>query len=105
MTEERWLQVKNQIKTSFGIEDEYSEDLDPGYAEVLEFNGPSAKMKVKFVVRPKFLDKKTSYSNRAGSNVKVDYVYSEEEFVSHMEVYNWSEDKDGWIKVEGEALF
>jgi len=105
MTFERWQEIKNTIKVNFGIEDEYQEDLEPGLAEAIEFNGPQGKMLARFVTKPKLLDKKTSFSNRAGSDVKVDYVYSDNEVVSYLEIYTWSEDKEYWVKLEAENLF
>jgi len=105
MTKERWQEIKANIKENFGIEDNYEQDLEPGIAELIEFTGPEGKMLLRFITKPKLLDKKTSFSNRAGSDVKVDYVYSEDETVSYLEVYSWSEDKDDWIKLDAEALF
>lgn len=74
-------------------------------AEVMEFNSPVGKMKLKYVTRPRLLDKKTGYSNRIGSNVKVDYVYSDTETVSHMEAYQWSDTRADWQKFSAESLF
>lgn len=105
MTTERWQDIKAQIKQNFGIEDEYTEELDPGMAEVLEFIGPQGKMQVRFVTKPRVLDKKTMYSNRPGSDVRVDYVFSDTEFSSHLEVFIWSEARGDWQKMDGEALF
>lgn len=105
MTKEKWQEIKAGIKEKFGIEDEYEEDLEPGFAEVVEFNGPNGSMLARFVTKPKMLDKKTSFSNRAGSDVKVDYVFSDKEFVSYLEIYNWSEDKEEWQKLESADLF
>jgi hypothetical protein len=105
MTKERWQEIKANVKENLGIEDEYEQDLDPGIAEVLEFTGPEGQMLIRFVTKPKLLDKKTSFSNRAGSDVKVEYVFSEDEFVSYLEVYKWSEAKDDWEKIDSEALF
>ncbi|RJQ35583.1 hypothetical protein C4566_00290 [Candidatus Parcubacteria bacterium] len=105
MTKERWAEVKKQIKDQFNIREEYEEDLDPGLAEVLEFDGPTTLMKVRYVTKPKLLDKKTTYSNRAGSNVKVDYVFSDDEFISHLEVYTLSVDTNDWEKIEAQSLF
>lgn len=105
MTTERWQEIKANIKQNFSIEDNYEEDLEPGIAELIEFIGPQGRTLLRFVTKPKLLDKKTSFSNRAGSDVKVDYVYSDEETVSYLEVYNWSEDKDDWIKLDVEASF
>lgn len=105
MTKERWQEIKLQIKDSFGLDNEYEEALNPGTAEVLEFKGPQGKMKVRFVEKPRVLDKKTAYSNRIGSGVKVDYVYSETDFVSHLEIFVWSEERNDWQKLEVQSLF
>lgn len=105
MNKERWQEIKNQVKQNFELVDEYEEDLDPGIAQVLEFVGPSGQTKVRFVSRPKLLDKKTSYSNRAGSDVKVDYVYSSEESVNYLEAFVWSDDNGAWQKLNIESLF
>ena len=63
------------------------------------------KMKVRFVTKPKLLDKKTSYSNRIGSGVKVDYVFSDKESVSHLEVFQWSDESNDYKKIEAENIF
>jgi|SRR3989339_838470 len=105
MTKSRWQEIKAQLKKNFEIFDEYQEDLDPGEAEIVEFAGPQGKMMAKFVTRPKVLDKKTTYSNRAGSGVRVDYVYSEEDFVTYLEAFVFSEERDEWQKLEIENLF
>jgi hypothetical protein len=105
MTETKWKEIKHRIRENFEISDEYEEDMDPGTSEALEFDGPQGKMKVRFVVKPKMLDKKTEYSNRVGSNVKVEYVYSEDEFVSYLQAFVWSDAANDWQKIESEALF
>ncbi len=105
MTTERWQEIKAQIRADFELIEEYQEDLDPGVAEVVEFNGPSAKMKLKYVTRPKLLEKRTGYSNRIGSNVNVDYIYSTSETTSHLEAWQWSEGRGDWEKFSAQALF
>jgi len=105
MTKEKWKEIKIHINNSFGIIEESKEDLDPGVAEIVEFDGPKGRMLLRFVSKPKVLDKKTSYSNRAGSAVKVDYVFSDTEFSSHLELYLWSEEKDEWSKIDAESIF
>jgi hypothetical protein len=105
MNSERWQEVKKQIQQNFSVLDDYDEDLEPGIAEVLEFEGPQGQMKVKYVTRPKLLDKKTSYSNRIGSGVDVKYVFSDDEFVSHLEVYVMSAETNDWQKIEAQSLF
>ena len=105
MTKERWEDIKTNIKQNFEIKDEYEQELDPGIAELIEFIGPKGRMLVSFSTKPKLLDKKTSFSNRAGSDVKVEKVYSESEMDSYFDAYTWSEPKDDWIKLDSEALF
>lgn len=105
MTNERFQEIKANIKENFVLEDEYQEDLDPGIAENLQFVGPQGKMLLRFVTRPKLLDKKTTFSNRAGSDVKVDYVYSQDETSSHLEIYRWLDDKEDWEKIDSDSLF
>lgn len=105
MNIDRWKEIKINIKNTFDVIEEYEEDLDPGTADVVEFDGPNGKMQIRFVTKPKMLDKKTSYSNRAGSAVKVDYVFSETEFTSHIEAYIWSDSDQEWKKMEAESLF
>ncbi|PWB38405.1 MAG: hypothetical protein C3F02_03560 [Parcubacteria group bacterium] len=105
MTKERWQEIVAQIKTGFSVEEQYQEDLDPGQAEIIEFSGPAGRIRLRFVTRPKLLDKKTAYSNRIGSGVNVDYVYSDSETVSHMEAYRWSDVRSDWEKFSAEDLF
>lgn len=105
MTIDRWQEVKAEIKSKFTIEAAYEEDLDPGAAEVLEFSGNMGKVKVKFITRPKVLDKKTSYSNRPGGAIRVDYVFSEDESVSYLEAYIWQGERATWQKIESESIF
>lgn len=105
MTKERWEELKREIKNKFEITDEYREDLEPGEADVVEFNGPTGQIKVRYVTKPKLLDKKTTYSNRVGSGVKVDYVFSDSEFVSHVEAYTLSPETNEWQKIEAQTLF
>jgi len=105
MTKERWEELKREIKNKFEITDEYREDLEPGEADVVEFNGPMGQIKVRYVTKPKLLDKKTTYSNRVGSGVKVDYVFSDSEVVSHVEAYILSPETNEWQKIEAQTLF
>ena len=105
MTPDRWQEVKTLIENQFKVLDNYSEDLDPGTSEVIEFESPLGKLKACFVKRPKMLDKKTSYSNRVGSEVSVDYVFSEDETVSPLEVFKWDDAKDDWTEFSDSNMF
>ena len=105
MTKEKWQDIKKIIRSKFSIENEYEEDLSPGKAEVLEFNGPLGLIKARFIERPKLLDKKTNYSNRIGSDVKVGYIFSDTENVTHLELFLWSAEEDDWHKLDANSLF
>jgi hypothetical protein len=107
MTEERWKDIRQQIKDSFTILEEYTDDLDPGSAECLEFQGPGGAgiLRVAFCIQPKVLDKKTLYSHRAGGDVRVDYTYSDTDEVSYMVVERWDESKQDWVPIDAKALF
>lgn len=105
MLPERWLELKQEIKQKFELEDEYTEELDHGSQEVLEFVSPMGRVKLCFVKNPKVLDKKTTYSNRIGSGVSVEYVYDSENFVYHLDVFLWSEANEQWEKLDKQNVF
>jgi hypothetical protein len=103
MTEEKWQQVKGNIKDSFSVEDEGVEHIDDEGGidiEYIVFQGPLGRMRLELVTKPVVLDKKTTYSRRIGSETKVDYVYSEEEKSSQMTAYKWDENDQNWVEME-----
>ncbi|MEA3464120.1 MAG: hypothetical protein U9R14_03535, partial [Patescibacteria group bacterium] len=57
-------------------------------------------IKLEFVSKPVVLDKKTTYSNRIGSETKVDYVYSDTEKSNRLMAYKWDEGEDKWIEID-----
>lgn len=106
MTLEKWEEIKQKILSSFEIfnqetlaNEERREDI-----ETIEFMGPAGKMKVEWITRPKVLDKKTQYSNRIGSSVSVDYVYSQDEVTHTFKVYNWQESLEDWQEIKAGAF-
>ncbi|MDD5071578.1 MAG: hypothetical protein PHQ42_02460 [Patescibacteria group bacterium] len=104
MTEEKWENIKGQIKDSFKVEDEGCEHSDErGGVDIdfIIFTGPLGRMKLEFVTKPVVLDKKTTYSRRIGSETKVDYVYSEDEKTSRLTAYKWDEGRDDWVEIDG----
>jgi hypothetical protein len=105
MQVDRWQELKHELKQKFTLEEEYSEELEYGEQEVLEFVSPLGKIKLCFVKKPKILDKKTTYSNRIGSNVSVEYVYDPENFTYHLDVWLWSEPNDQWEKLDKQDVF
>lgn len=105
MTPERWQAVQQLIRDQYPIEEEYTEDLEPGSAHCLEFSVAQAQLKVCFIRRPKVLDKKTNYSHRAGGAVSVDYNFSDSEETSHLEVTRWNAETETWDPISGDHLF
>jgi len=103
MHPDKWPEIKEKIKSSFAVSAERLEKNEERseQTEILEFQGPLGKMKVEWISRPKVLDTKTHYSNRIGSNVQVDYVYSSDELTHTLKVYKWDEALGDWQKVEG----
>lgn len=114
MNDERWNNIISMVQEKFspadlsGKEIEIGEDKHSnpimGRVEQIEFSGPLGQMKLERVTKPKVLDKKTLYSNRGGSDVRVDYVYSENEVVQTMKAYRWDEDDNMWVEIEAGAL-
>ena len=105
MTHERWLEVRQMIRDRFTVLETYEEELEPGIAEVIEFETPQAFFKVSFNTQPKVEGKKTLYSNRSGGAVRVDYTYSSTDEVSYMTVDRWNETTEEWVPVEAGQLF
>lgn len=104
MTPEKWETITGNIKDSFEVLDEGKEHIDDeGGVDLnfIEFKGPMGHMRLEFAAKPVVLDKKTTYSNRIGSETKVNYVYSETEKAYVLSVYKWDEDKDDWTEVDG----
>ena len=95
MTDEKWNNLKGIVIDKFGIEDSGKEEIEdiPN-----AFNGPLGRMKIERKVIPIVIDKKTTYSARAGSAQKVDYIYSESEFSSKFRAYKWI--NGSWEEIE-----
>ncbi|HMB65483.1 MAG TPA: hypothetical protein VKO42_01290 [Patescibacteria group bacterium] len=103
MTLEKWQQIVGQIKDNFSVEehDSYQEE-EPGGAEVeyLIFPSPLGRTKLEFIAKPVLLEKRTNYSKRAGADVRVENVYSEEEKTYTMKAYQWDEETDDWTEID-----
>ena len=107
MTKEKWEKIKGQIEDNFEIEEhgDRREDKMGGIdIEFFIFKGPLGKMKLEHISKPVVLDKKTTYSNRIGSNTKVDYVYSDTEKSYKMKAYKWDEEQDDWVEMDARAF-
>lgn len=105
MTKEKWLDLKDKIKDKFGIEQEQKstlEDVPDSVVETLIFDSPLGKIKLEWISKPKTLGEKTIYSNRIGSNVKVDKIYSEDEKAEYIKAYKL--DVDEWEEIKSDAF-
>jgi hypothetical protein len=104
MTEERWKDIIGKIKDNFQVEEEGKEHLEEMGGidiEFIIFAGPLGRMKLEFATKPVVLDKKTNYSNRIGSETKVNYVYSDTEKNCYLSAFKWDENQDNWIEIDG----
>jgi len=100
MTKEKWLDLKDKIEERFNVEDfkkDTLEDVPNSVVEILIFNGPLGKIKLEWISKPKTLSEKTIYSNRIGSNVKVEKIYSEDERSEFLKAYKF--DDDEWEEI------
>ena len=102
---DRWKDILGQIKENFSVLEHQtlaSEERGGVTTEYIVFEGPLGKMKLEFITKPKVIDKKTTYSNRIGSEVNVDYIYSPSEKVHQFFIYRWEEAEDAWRPVEAD---
>jgi hypothetical protein len=107
MNQERWEIIKGNILDKFDVEDKGSEHIDDEGGidiEYIVFGSPMGRMRLEFVVKPQVMDKKTTYSNRIGSETKVDYVYSETEKSEQLIAYKWDDDSGEWAEIEAKAF-
>ncbi|MFH1412968.1 MAG: hypothetical protein ABIG10_02995 [bacterium] len=100
---DRWKDILDHINEAFEVEDQgvfKSEEHGGTSTEFIVFSSPMGKMKLEFVSKPRVEDKKTTYSNRIGSDVAIDYIYSKTEKVHTLFVYKWSDADDRWIPID-----
>ena len=103
MQPEKWKTVVGNIKDKFEVEeyDSYHDEEEGGKdVEYIIFNGPLGRMRLEYVSKPLVLDRKTSYTNRIGSETKINYVYSEDEKSQRMTAFKWDDDTEEWIEME-----
>ena len=94
MTIERWQDTLANIKDNLKVIEHKKEHIeDDGGADIeyIIFESPMGKMRLEFIIKPLVLDKKVNYSNRIGSEAKVDYVYSKDEKTHVFMAYKWED--------------
>lgn len=106
MTPDRWQNVLGQIKDNFEVlSKENSRDPESGSTvETVVFISPAGKVMLEFIARPILLETKTKYSNRIGSDVKIEKVYSQDDFSYSLEAWRFDEDNQDWLPITGEAF-
>jgi len=107
MLPEKWENLVDDIKDKFEVEKEDKEHLDEQGGTDIEsiiFKSPLGRVKLEFITKPVVLDKKTFYSQRIGSETKVEYVYSEDEKSHKLMAYKWDENQNDWIEIDGESF-
>lgn len=103
MTNEKWIDILANIKEKFDIIEEGSEKIeDEGGVniEFIIFKSPMGKIRLEFITKPVVLDKKVMFSNRIGSESKVEYIYSDNEYQNKLNAYKWNEKDDEWIELK-----
>lgn len=107
MRPEKWENLIGDIKDKFEVEEHDKKHLDEQGGTDIEsiiFKGPLGRMKLEFITKPVVLDKKTSYSQRIGSQVDIEYVYSEDEKTNRLVAYKWDEAQNEWIEIDADSF-
>lgn len=102
MHQAKWEKLVDQIDRMFGFIEHTNDDYPDRHmsVETVVFDGASGRMKLERVVRPVVIDKKTSFTKRIGSEVGVEYVYSEDEFVDTVKLYRWDRLASQWRQID-----
>lgn len=105
MTQDRWRELKESLKTKFTFTAEGQENLSegPGHVEFLECTTPMGEIRLELTVRPKILDKKTFYSKRAGAGTTVEYKYDEHENTLTLKAYRLGKGGE-WEEIKAESF-
>lgn len=109
MHAERWKDLLDNIRENFEVEefDNYFLPEEHGGTEVeyIVFDSHLGLIKLEFITKPKIIDRKTVYSNRIGSEVDIDYVYSDTEKTHELLVYRWGNSEEEWLPFENNGIF
>lgn len=109
MTDEKWEDLKENIREKFTILEEKSEpdvmtdDLGneiKGTKESIVFIGPFGKMLAERTTRPVILDRKTHYRKTQTGKALVEYIVSDTEFTHKINLYKWDDTKQDWGEID-----
>ncbi len=106
MYQKKWDELLDKIEKLFGFVDHVVEEF-PERSMTLEtaiFDGASGRMKLERTVKPLLIEKKVSFSHRAGSESEVEYIYSDDETVDIVKFYKWDRLRHEWKQFEMDEL-
>ncbi|MDD3284462.1 MAG: hypothetical protein PHZ07_02610 [Patescibacteria group bacterium] len=100
MNLDKWNETKSNILDSFDVikQEILKDDDGHGEKDIIEFKSPMGDVKIEFHTRDLVLDKHSNFSNRIGSNVTVDYKYSDTEKTHKLRAYK--KDGDNWSEID-----
>ena len=109
MTDDKWQDLRDNIKEKFGILEEGSEpdmitdDVGneiKGMKDFIIFNGPSGKMKTERTKRPMIIEKKSHYHKTQAGKALTEYIVSDTETTQKTEVFSWDEINQDWKEID-----
>ncbi|OJI07323.1 hypothetical protein BK004_01155 [bacterium CG10_46_32] len=104
MTEEKWQAVVGRLKDDCEILEHQTINGEKEGEKIEEiiFENPIGRMKLTRRTKPRLLGEKTHYSGRVGQSTNVERVYSDDEFVDTVELF---QDNNGeWVPVDNSSF-
>ncbi len=98
MTSERWEQLLEKLRGANLIESEVRDETDGVATHTVVSRSPTGRVKLEFILKPKFLGMQTNYTRRVGSSVTTKPQYSSDETVTVLNVYEWKDEQ--WIRMD-----
>lgn len=106
MTDERWAEVAEKIRSAFPDHEHEKETIldGRGVIESFVFAGPTGRLKLERTKRPRIVGEKGMAAKRIGAESTIEKVYSNEDTVDFVVVYQWNDARDDWVKMEDDSL-
>jgi len=113
MTQERWEQLKENLKGKFEVLEDSTEDLvmqtedgpvKQGAREILVVKSPIGKIRLTCDIRPRVLEKKLHYTHQQGKSAYAEYKFSETEKTYKLRLFKWNEVEYDWEELGEDAL-
>jgi hypothetical protein len=110
---DKWLQLKENLKGRFDMEEEGTEDLmmdtsdgpvKHGESDFLVMQTPIGRVKLAMHKKPLVLDKKFISSHREGQAARTEYKFSETELTYKLHAYKWNDIDEDWNEIDAESF-